>query len=128
MEITIKIAKIGTMKGTVGDLVRGLKIGEYFFKESHATNGDIGLWLKSKNGKLSQCVAIYNPYNLDGSEMVNHDPFRFSLSQSVDQGYREIWTDSAWKAIVRVAEQWCDDRNRELDDEKIPELHLVRVN
>lgn len=127
MEIKIKIKNVGMMTGTVGDLVRGLDSGDYFFSEG-INEGRVGLWMKSKKGGLSQCVAIFNPYKLTGGEICNYDPMRFGLSQTVDAGDRKIWTGAAWNAIVRVAQQWCDERNRELEAEQVPDIHLVRVS
>lgn len=125
MEITLKIKNIGQTVGTVGDLLKGLTNGIYRFEERRTKTGKIGLWIASDD--KSQCLAIYNPYDLD-SLSSGHDPFKFYRSQSVDEDdRRHCWTESAWQSILIVTDQWIADRNFEIDNEKISNINVLRV-
>jgi len=120
MKIIINIKDCGESAGTVGDLVRGLESGKYRFEEKrHASDGAVGLWLVSDNGKLNQNVAGFN--------LPGFNPFRYQLGECFEFDKRDIWTDSAWETIRKVALQWTRNKNAEIDSEKPANLHLLEI-
>lgn len=122
MEITIK--KIGTANGTIGWLAAGLQSGDLYLAEGHAKNGgNHGLWLHSKDKKISQCLAIFNQYDLSAAEY--HKALEYDLIG--DEQRHLNATPACWRALLEIAQQWCDECNRSAEAEQLPNLRIVRI-
>lgn len=129
MKITINIKNCGEDAGTVGDLVRGLQSGKYVFEEKRYTrDGTVGLWLTAKDNKPpAQNIAGYNIYGLSSTQS-GHNPFRYDLAECFADDRRDIWTDTAWDTIKRIALEWCRRKNQYIESEKSAEIHLLEVS
>lgn len=125
MEITIK--KIGKANGTIGWLAVGLASGNIRLEEGHAKNGgNHGLWLKGQksNGeKISQCIAIFNQYDLTEAEYAQ----AMIYATIAPEQRHLICTAACWSALLAIAEQWCDACNAEAVAELAPAIKIVRA-
>ena len=114
MEINIK--KIGTTLGTIGWLKRGLESGDLFLEEGTLkSNGNHGLWLKSRDGSINQFMAAYNVYGLSYSDGIP-SALQYKPAVKREDGLG-IWTDAAWGVIREIAEDWCDQLNSEREND-----------
>lgn len=134
MKMEIEVKAIGTARGTVGWLAKGLKDGSLIIREgSMKSTGNHGLWLKDKmegidgkkhDGKLSQFLAAFNPYGLDH----RYDGPEYSRYSTADDEDREgLWSDAAWESLMVIARQWCDQMNTALKAEEPLTVALVRA-
>lgn len=123
MEIAIK--KIGKANGTIGWLAAGLQSGDLYFAEGHAKNGgNHGLWLYSKDGKISQCVALFNQYDLTAAEYAH--ALRYDVIEP-ERRHLHTATEACWRALLDIAQQWCDTCNQSTEAEQLPTLRVVRT-
>lgn len=120
MEITIK--KIGKANGTVGWLAAGLAAGSLRLEEGHAKNGgNHGLWLKGES--ISQCLAIFNQYDLTEAEYAE----AMCYAPIEAEQRHLVCTPACWFALHAIAEQWCDTCNADAAAEPVPDIKIVRA-
>ena len=126
MRITINIYNKGQAIGTMGWLLaqfqaENLTIGEY-----NAKNGHHGLWLKSKDGSLSQCLAMWDYYSI-GNDIAQEQ--KYQTMRNINHERDSIWTDAAWEILMTVAYQWCCWLNEQESQEqgnRAPSLKIIR--
>lgn len=121
----IKIKRIGHAKGTIGWLAHGLETGDLYLVEgSLKSNGNHGLWLKSKtDNNVSTFLAAFNQFGLTESECEGSN--RYTLSDNYYQG--QWGSDAFWSTLQDIAQQWCDDCNAALEVDQPMELKIVRI-
>lgn len=120
MEISVK--RIGSAKGTVGWLAKGLETGALVLEEGRIKgNGHHGLWIKGEG--ISQFLAAWNVYDLSAHVLPNAASYH-----PADAHEREgLWTDAAWESLMSIARQWCDACNEAVSNEAPQDFSIRRV-
>ncbi len=122
MQITIK--KNGRMQGTIGWLAKKLEKGELFLEEGNLkSNGNHGLWLKDTTNNFAQFLAAFNQYGVKGHDCVD---IKYDIANEYEDR-EQCWTDAAWKVLMEIAQEWCDEMNEIIDSEEEPSIKIVRV-
>lgn len=119
----IKIKKMGIAQGTVGWLSKGLESGTLTIIEGTLKKtGSHGLWLKGTEG-FSQFLAAFNQYGLDARD----GNFQKYDTADDNQDRLGVWTDAAWKTLMKISKAWCDECNAIIELEQPVEIKLIRV-
>ena len=100
------IPNTGYKVGTCGWLAAGLAAGTITIYPATSKSGKGGLWLKTPVG--SECLAIFNEYDLTEEQMCNAR--RFGV---VSMGFCDSLplTAAASRYLHEVAKQWSDAAN-----------------
>jgi len=112
-KMELKIKSIGYKNGTSGWLKNLLLSGDAKIEEGISKSEKHALYLDLPNLK-SICIAIFNPFDLSNQELQNSETYQVCIN-SDSKGF----SDAVVSAINAIAQQWCDARNedRENDDE-----------
>lgn len=118
----IKVKRIGTTRGTVGWLAKGLASEELRLVESTLKeSGNHGLWLKGNS--VNQFLGAYNQYNCSPSEVRNAN--RYDTAQPEDNTLG--CTDACWISLMAIAAQWCEQCNAAIEAEQAIAPAIIRV-
>lgn len=120
----IKIAKIGYKVGTVGWLAAGLEDGSLILKEGKMRDGGHhALWLKGPD-ELSQFLAAHNQWGATGTDNV---PDWNRYAPEYESQFEGIFTDASKRALLNIAQHWCDQCNAERDADEDQSFTVARV-
>ena len=118
MNITIK--NMGHNHGTSGWLKEEIEAGRMNIVEGITKEGNIGLWAKhiTPERKKSMCLALYNPYGMDGKDYEMCSPMHNSCPG--DPGAVENvfgLTPAALRSVLNIARAWCNKKNEEREND-----------
>jgi hypothetical protein len=71
---------------------------------------------------LSQILATYNR---EGIYWEGANKYEVAGDQPNDR--EGLWTDAAWKSLVIIAQAWCDECNKLIEQEEPIEIKIIRV-
>lgn len=117
----IKIPKIGNTVGTIGWLAKGLKSGELFLKEGLIKGSDEhALWLKSKDGKISEYLASRNQFG--DREIDGPGGYRINKTHPWP-----LYSNACIETLKSIVQDWCNECNKASEAEEALNIKIIRI-